>query len=132
VRTVDLCQVLIASLHYCCNYVQMTKSAEMYSCADCEFSSKTLTDYMEHFACDHTDDKEYTSVGNKMVDFHQKILQNQFSCELCIFKTASTKSMRRHKLNVHQGCKYSCDACDFQASDRSSLNRHKKNIHEGK
>ena len=124
--------VIIASLHYCYNYVQMmTKSTEMYSCADCEFSSKTLTDYMEH-AGDHTDDREYSFVGNKMVDLHQKILQNQFSCELCIFKTASTKSMRRHKLNVHQGCKYSCDACDFQASDRSSLNRHKKNIHEGK
>ncbi len=57
-----------------------------------------------------------------------------FRCELCSFRARWSRSVRRHRLAVHDsvsgGRAYACEHCSYRASQAGTLSRHVRLVHQ--
>ena len=56
--------------------------------------------------------------------------QKLYKCDLCVYRTTSSRNLKRHKLK-HSGEKpYKCDVCDYSTIWSRALKTHKL-MHSG-
>ncbi len=118
---------------------------KMFSCCLCKqlLLEKSLME--KHLKESHTDDIDHACKKCRTVKKAAKRPQNYMQhirevadmqeCELCDFKTPSTKDrkiIRRHLIYWHFSPKEKCDLCDYVGRDAGKLREHRQAVHEGR
>ena len=69
-----------------------------------------------------------------MTEFHRneikQILDQEYSCNVCNYKTKLKGSMKQHNESIHGSTFYSCDQCNYKFWMKEWLNAHIRVSHE--
>merc|ERR1711997_212147 len=54
-----------------------------------------------------------------------------FQCPTCEYNCGSVKSLRQHRLSIHENVRlFKCKSCEYSTYCLSKLNQHAKRVHE--
>ena len=94
-----------------------TAGGLIYSCDQCDFESIKSSALLKHKESVHNDSEE--------------TINRRLQCDQCEKSFSLPRSLKDHKLRIHEGVTFNCNQCDYKGS-RKSLSRHKNKFHEEK
>ena len=103
-----------------------------HPCFKCElpFPTKTLLAIHLMNLHGHKEKDAAIMLGTIKVVGENKIDNRKFSCEICLRKFSSEKSLSGHKKQFHEKHDFKCDQCDFTTYENYRLKFHKMHKHE--
>ncbi len=101
-----------------------------FLCDQCEYATSQHASLKRHLRAMHGGGG---AVNKRALDLSAAI----FRCELCSFRARWSRSVRRHRLAVHDdsvsgGRAYACQHCPYRASQVGTLSRHVRLVHQHK
>ena len=104
-----------------------------HPCSKCEISFPTKTSLAIHMLDLHGYKEKDAAImlGTiKVMEESTAIDDRKFSCEVCLRKFSSEKSLIGHKKQFHEKHDFKCDQCDFTTYENYRLKYHKLHRHE--
>ena len=141
----ELCPYTSTNKNAYSRHISKVHMDKMFSCCLCKqlLLEKSLME--KHLKESHTEEIDHTCKKCRTAKKAAKRPQNYMQhirevadmqeCELCDFKTPSTKDrkiIRRHLIYWHFSPKEKCDLCDYVARNVGKLREHRQAVHEGR
>lgn len=102
-----------------------------FLCHQCDYATSQHASLKRHIRVMHGEEREAATAGGQELA-PGAACPPPFRCELCNFRARWRRSIRRHRLAVHEsggGRAHACSHCSYRATQAGTLRRHVRLVH---